>query len=166
MSNDILLKQHGVDENLKPLSIKVEQQPVGKYYKAKFNPDFPPIPSFEPHLFIYASLVPGSVSIIGRYHKADVFYQITIIINQKLESGIYPIKKGDESRVRASVIASGGWLHGDKGEIKLERKREQNNTEELIYADFDFQIEPDGKPLKVKGRLELLASGPLDKSAQ
>lgn len=166
MSNAILLKQHGVDENLKPLSIKVEQQPVGKYYKAKFNPDFPPIPIFEPHLFIYASLSPGSVSIIGRYHEADVFYQITIIINQKLGSGIYPIKKGDESPVRASVIASGGWLHGDNGEIKLERKREQNNTEELIYADFDFQIEPDGKPLKAKGRLELLASGPLDKPAQ
>jgi hypothetical protein len=166
MSNAILLKQHGVDEDLKPLLIEVEEQPVGKYYKAEFNPDFPPIPSFRPELFIYASLVPGSVSIIGRYHEADVFYQITIIIDQKLESGTYPIKKGDESPVRASVIASGGIVSSDNGEIKLERKREQDNTKELIYAEFDFQIEPDGKPHKVKGRLELLESGPLDKPAQ
>lgn len=162
MSNAILLKQHGVDEDLKPLLIKVEEQPVGKYYKAEFNPDFPPIPSFRPELFIYASLVPGSVSIIGRYHEADVFYQITIIINQKLGSGTYPIKKGDESRVRASVIASGGIISSDKGEIKLER----DDKNKSIYAEFDFQIESGGKPHKVKGRLELLASGPLDKPAQ
>ncbi|WP_247841933.1 hypothetical protein [Pseudomonas sp. MWU12-3103b] len=162
MSNAILLKQLGVDENLKPLPIEVQQQPVGKYYKAEFNPDFPPIPSFRPELFIYASLVPGSVSIIGRYHEADVFYQITIIIDQKLESGTYPIKKGDESPVRASVIASGGIISSDNGEIKL--KRDDKNKS--IYADFDFQIEPDGKPHKVQGRLELLASGPLDKPAQ
>lgn len=162
MSNAVLLKQLGVDENLKPLPIEVQQQPVGKYYKAEFNPDFPPIPSFRPELFIYASLVPGSVSIIGRYHEADVFYQITIIIDQKLESGTYPIKKGDESPVRASVIASGGIISSDNGEIKL--KRDDKNKS--IYADFDFQIEPDGKPHKVQGRLELLASGPLDKPAQ
>ncbi|MEN5044344.1 hypothetical protein [Pseudomonas koreensis] len=162
MSNTNLLKQLGVDEDLKPLPIKVKQQPAGKYYKAKFNPDFPPIPSFEPELFIYASLSPGSVSIIGRYHKADVLYQITIIIDQKLESGTYPIKKGDESRVRANVISDGGWLHGDNGEIKLKRDEENKS----IYAEFDFQIESGGKPHKVKGRLELLASGPLDKPAQ
>ncbi|HGM5551951.1 hypothetical protein ACTZGP_22100 [Pseudomonas putida] len=162
MSNAILLKQHGVDEDLKPLLIEVEEQPVGKYYKAEFNPDFPPIPSFRPELFIYASLVPGSVSIIGRYHEADVFYQITIIIDQKLESGTYPIKKGDESPVRASVIASGGIISSDNGEIKL--KRDDKNKS--IYAEFDFQIESGGKPHKVKGRLELLASGPLDKPAQ
>ncbi|MFJ5254527.1 hypothetical protein ACIP8I_04915 [Pseudomonas sp. NPDC088414] len=157
MSNAILLKQLGVDENSKPLPIKVKQQPEDKYYKAKFTPDFPPIPSFEPNLFIYASLVPGSVSVIGRHHTADDFYQITIIIDQKLESGTYPIEKGDESRVRASVISAGGIISSDKGEIKL--KRDDKNKS--IYAEFDFQIESGGTSYKVEGRLELRATGPL-----
>lgn len=157
MSNAILLKQHGVDEDLKPLLIEVKQQPVGKYYKAKFNPDFPSIPSFEPNLFIYASLVPGTVSVIGRYHTADDFYQITIIIDQKLESGTYLIKKDDKSLVRANVISAGGIISSDEGEIKLKR----DNIKESIYAEFDFQIESSGTSYKVKGTLELLATGPL-----
>lgn len=156
MSNAILLKQLGVDENLKPLLIEVEEQPVGKYYKAEFNPDFPPIPSFEPHLFFYASLTDESVSAIGRYYTNDDFYQITIILNRKLETGKYNIEKGDESPVRASVIAAGAIIPGE-GKIKLER----DNKKESIYAEFDFQIESDGTPHIVKGRLELLATGPL-----
>ena len=157
MSNANLFKQLGVDENLKPLPIKVKQQPLDKYYKATFTPDFPPIPRFEPNVFIYASLTDESVSAIGRYLTQDDFYQIAIIFGRKLQSGTYPIKKGEGSHVLASVISTGGWLHGGNGEIKLLR----DNIKESIFADFNFEIESGEKSYKVKGTLELLATGPL-----
>lgn len=157
MSNANLFKQLGVDENLKPLSIKVKQQPLEKYYKATFTPSFPPIPRFEPNVFMYASLVPGSVSVIGRYHKGDALYQITIVIDQELESGTYTFMRDEEGPVFAHVTGTQGFLYGDKGRIKLVR----NNIEQSIYAEFKFQIKFGDTTYNVDGSLALLATGPL-----
>jgi len=158
MSNTDLLKQLGVDENLRPISSIEKNQPSDKYYKANFSPVFSPIPDFKPKQFTYASLTEKSVSVIGRYNEDGVFYQITVVIPRYHGSGTYAFEEGDGARVRANILADGYMIEGRNGSIKLIR----DNKERSIEATFNFQILHNGRDYKVyDGRILLLATGDL-----
>lgn len=160
MSNANLYKQRGVDENLKPLPIEVKQRPDDKYFKATFNPAFPPILKFKPSEFVYASLTDDKVSFYARALTEDPLYplkQITFVIDRNLESGTYKFEKDGRGPVVADIIAEGTIFQGGKGKIELFRNKEKKS----IKAEFAFKIERKGTIYQVNGELALLATGPL-----
>ncbi|MDR7056848.1 hypothetical protein J2W70_004245 [Pseudomonas koreensis] len=153
---DLKRTQLGIDTNNNALSIQQKPFTQELYYKATFEPRFPPITTFQPNQYLYASLTKDSVSVIGRRDAAGVFYQIGFVLPRKIETGLYDIEDWGDGKVSAHVVADGVILGGKKGKIDLTRSGSS------IVATFDFEITHGGTLYKVQnGKLSLKATGDL-----
>ncbi|TDK55519.1 hypothetical protein [Pseudomonas moraviensis] len=154
--NNLKATQLGIDESNKPLSFQHTPITQEGYYKATFEPEFPPITSFKPNQYFYESFTENSVSVIARHQAEGVFYQLGFVLPRKIESGGYDIEDWGDGKVSAHVIAEGVVFAGKQGKIDLTR------TENLIVATFNFEITHGGTLYKVQnGKLSLEATGDL-----
>ncbi|MCR8931686.1 MULTISPECIES: hypothetical protein [Pseudomonas] len=154
--NDIKLSQLALDTNLKPVPIKGKPVTQEQYYKATFSPAFPYIENFQPNQFLYQSFTKETMSIIGRYHVGDVFYQIGFVLPYNFQTKIYDIEDWGDGKVSSNVVANGAISAGKNGKIDITREGK------TVRASFHFEIDRGGVVYEVQnGKFSLVETGGL-----
>lgn len=148
----------GFDKDLRLSAIERKDISQETYYKATFSPIFPPIKKVQINQYTYASLVPDSISLLGRHRSDEDDYQFNIILRRGLADGTYKVTESGEYGVTASIMAAGKIIHGRNGHIRITR----DPARESIDANFQYEITYEGTVYKVEnGKLYLFATGPL-----
>lgn len=154
--NDTQSSQLALDANLKPTSIKSSTFTQELYYKATFSPVFPQIRDFQPNQFFYQSFSKDTMSIIGRYHVGDVFYQIGFVLPYNFQTKIYDIEDWGDGKVSSNVVANGEISAGKNGKIDITRDGK------TVRASFHFEIDRGGVVYEVQnGKFSLVETGDL-----
>ncbi|WP_085655354.1 MULTISPECIES: hypothetical protein [unclassified Pseudomonas] len=130
------------------------------YFEATFSPPIPGVgEKFSATKFIYASLVPGSLSVLGRSETNGELVQLGIIFPTTLNDGTYPIEREGTDVVTGSLTAGFYIVLGSNGKVTFERDRISNT----IKANFEMHVFYEGAEYHVKNaKLFVNATGPLD----
>lgn len=132
---------------------------TNNYFQATFDPPVPGVgEKFSATEFIYASLVSGYLSVLGRSEKNGEFVQLSIIIPTTRDDGTYPIEREGTDVVRGSLTA-GFYIVPGNGKVTFTRDRISNT----IKANFEMHVFYEGAEYHVKNaKLFVNATGPLD----
>jgi hypothetical protein len=148
----------GLDENLRPLKSAEAVTTQQAFFEVFFDPPFPAIDNdFRASRFVYASLTSRSVSIIGRVVHPETLTQIAIIIPRELENGDHPITKSSSGNIYCSIAVSAVLYESESGTLNIT----QDKDNQSVKAEFDFTFTYTGDIYTAKGKLSLLATGPL-----
>lgn len=133
---------------------------TNNYCKATFSPPIPGVgETFSASVFIYASLVPDSVSVLGRSLPTEEHVQLALIIPKTLEDGTHPIEREGTDVVTGYLTAGFYFVPGSNGKVTFKRDRISNTIE----ADFEMRVFYEGAEYHVKNaKLFVNATGPLD----
>lgn len=130
------------------------------YFEATFSPPIPGVgDKFSAGVFIYGSLVPQSLSVLGRSLPTGEFVQLGLIIPKTLKDGTYPIEREGTGVVSGHLTAGSYIVSGFKGEVTFKRDTISNTIE----ANFEMYVIYEGAEHHVtNAKLFVNATGPLD----
>jgi hypothetical protein len=133
---------------------------MNNYCEATFSPPIPGVgEKFSAGTFIYASLVPDFLSVLGRSLPTEEHVQLGLIIPKTLEDGTYKIEREGTGVVSGHLTAGFYNVSGFKGKVTFKRDRISNTIE----ANFEMYVIYEGVEYHVKNaQLFLNATGPLD----
>lgn len=140
MYKDELHKALSIDENLSPLPVSKKKSAGTEYLTATIKPALPSgTDSVVADKFVFAELVSGYLSVLGRSGTGAKFQQIGIIIRKGTPGGTYALSDPEQAPVRATFIAEQVISHAKAGTVSFQCDNDSITGTANFQVDFNEQ---------------------------